>query len=126
MTNLDMVVEYLEAMGWGTPGVNLFRGNMPDAIHEGLLLTIQTPVTINPYVYALRQGAFQVIARGTDEDEVKQRLMGVSDTLNVQGLELGDMTFRYIKPRHEPLVFPRSGGDLIESLVNFDFVFTVS
>jgi hypothetical protein len=28
----------------------------------------------------------------------------------------------YVRPRHDPIVFPRSEGDLYEASVNFDFV----
>lgn len=124
--NLQPILEHLQAQGLGEIGKTLFRHKMPHEVPAGLLLASQTPIQIHPYLEAVRKGSFQVIARGATEDEVEQRLNQVSEILSVQGLVLGGMRFFYIRPEHEPLIFPRSESDFVEASVDFAFVYVRS
>lgn len=120
---LEPIAQHLEANGHGVIGQDLFYHHMPESIEEGLLVTMRLPAKREQYALAMRRGSFQVIARGRDEDALEERLRAVSSTLNAQGLQLGDMNFRFIHPKHDPLVYPRSDSRLVEAAVNFDFVF---
>lgn len=124
--DLMPIAEYLQSKGLGRLGQDLFAYFMPDAVTAGLLLTTQMPVYRNKYAHQLFRGEFQVIARGSTHDEVRARLDSVSDTLDVQGLTLGTMNFRFILPKHAPLAYPRAESRLLEASVNFEFAFTQS
>ena len=123
--NLAPIVELLEAENFGTIGKDLFRNFMPHDVREGLLVTIQMPVEIDRYLNYCK-GSFQVVARGTDWESPRLVMVDVSKVLCGEGLSLGDMYFYFMRPRHEPLIFPKSEGDLIEASVNFDFIYSHS
>jgi hypothetical protein len=122
--NLESIVQFMREKGLGTPGQNLFAYGMPESVSQGLLVTSQMPIQRNKYVTQLRRGEFQVIARGSLHAELIDRLNSVSDALNVQGVIIGDMNFRFIVPLNNPLVFPRADSRLLEASVNFEFAFT--
>ncbi len=124
--NLLDVVEFMRQKGLGVPGRSLFAYAMPDSIAEGLLVTSQVPIARNPYAHQLFRGEFQVIARGAEHQKLITRLESVSDALTVQGVKMGDMSFRFIFPMNAPLVFPRAESRLLEASVNFQFAFIQS
>ncbi len=123
--DLMPIVQYLEHEGLGTIGKDLFRNHMPAQVDEGLLVTCQMPIVIDRYIGVCR-GSFQVIARSPDWERPRLKMIEVTNVLNGQGMILGNMLFHYIKPRHEPMLFPKSESDLVEASVNFDFVFGLS
>jgi hypothetical protein len=124
--NLLDIVSYMQGKGHGTPGQTLFAYSMPESIDKGILVTSQVPIRRNRYVSDLRRGEFQVIARGNQHEDLIATLNSVSDTLNVQGITMGEMYFRYILPITDPLVFPRAESRLLEASVNFEFAYTQS
>lgn len=123
---MDLIVlaNHLQSQGFGTTGVDLFAYAMPDGISRGLLVTSQMPIYRHQYANELYRGEFQVVARGSDHDEIRSRLGSVADALNARGVVLGDMNFRFIFPKHAPLVFPRADSQLLEASVNFEFAYT--
>lgn len=125
--NLEAIANELEAEGFGTVGVNIFYEEMPSAVDRGLLVTAMTPITRNPYAPDWRQGAFQVISRQLDDDDYQDPaaiLENVINAISGEGKVIGDMTFRQLRARHDPFVFPKSNGNIVEASVNFDIVFS--
>lgn len=122
--NLLDVVTYMQQMGLGSLGRDLFAYSMPSTVNEGLLVTSQVPISRNEYALSLHRGEFQVIARGADHQKLVDRLDRVSSALTIQGVVMGKMHFRFIRPLNAPLVFPRAESRLLEASVNFKFAFT--
>lgn len=119
--DLFLITQYLQQKGHGVEGQNLFAYFMPDAIMEGVLITAQMPIARHQYVNQLYRGQFQAIARGSEYEAIRHRLALVAETLNVQGLQLGDVRFHFISPIQAPLVYPRADSRLLEASVNFNF-----
>lgn len=124
--NLQPIVDKLQTESLGTPGVDLFREQMPHQVVKGMLVTQQMPVERNPYAPGYRKGSFQVIVRDAVYDDARTTANSVIDAITGDGITLGDMKFRFIRARHDPLLFPRSDGDLVEASVNFDFVYSLT
>ena len=119
--NLQPIVKFLDDEGFGVMGEDLFRDFMPHEIDKGLMIFIMSPVPIDPYL-GTSKGSFQIVGRGNDQDELQERMEGVQNAFGEgRGLVLGSMEFDFIIPQHEPLVFPRTEGDLIEASVSFAF-----
>lgn len=116
--NLQAILQYIQDQGHGTIGTDLFREHMPD-YQQAVLITSQVPIQIDPYT-CLCRGSIQVIARSIDEDLASNKAKQISSALRVSGVDIGDMHIYHMFPRNEPLVYPRSEGDLIEASVNVD------
>lgn len=124
--NLQPILEHLAGLNLGVRGTNLFRYSMPESVDEGVMLTAQTPQSLNPYIPGKYSGDFQLIARGTDVDEVRQRAEVFMQALTLRGTTLGGMKFFYIQPRHAPLLYPMSDGHYIEASVNFECQYVIT
>ena len=119
--NLQAIVKYLDDEGFGVMGETLFRDFMPHAIDEGVMVFNMTPVPVDPYL-GISKGSFQIVGRGNDQDLSQEKMEGVKNAFRGgRGMLLDDMKFDYIQPEHEPFVFPRTEGDLIEASVSFAF-----
>lgn len=126
--NLLVIAQKLQTLEFGSLGTNLFYEHMPVTVKRGLLVTAQTPITRDKYVARLRSGSFQVIARQLDDEDYQDPeviLNGVIDAIAGENVIIGDMRFLYLRARHDPLVFPKSDGNVVEASVNFDILFTV-
>lgn len=120
--NLQSFVDHMELNGFGVSGVDLFRENMPAECDRGYLFIILMPVSIDPYTH-LRRGEFELIARSGDSDEAKKMVFDAIESLSMSNRNVGDEMYYYIRPKHEPLTFPRSDGSHIEASVTFECCF---
>lgn len=121
--NLSRIVWYLQDAGHGTEGVDLFCYSMPSSVSTGILIIQQMPSEIEPYIHELRRGSFQAIIRAINVEEARVRAGAIAETLYIKGVRMGDMVFRHITPRHEPLIYPMPESRLVEASVNFDFTY---
>lgn len=119
--NTKHVMDYLSAQGFGTPGVDLFRDNMPAKVTKGILVTNQTLTRRNAYVQNYMSGVFEITARAKTFDEVRETMNSVSDAISGQGQVMGDLKFLIISPANDPLVYPVSDADHVEASVLFNF-----
>jgi len=118
---IEPLAEYLESEGIAKAGKDLFAYYMPDSVSEGILLISSLEGTpIDTELPGYRKTGFQVIIR--HDDHVKGRALAdqVSSALTMSNTTLTDMYVNYIRPRHEPVVFPSSEGDFLEFSVNYD------
>jgi len=124
--DIAALLTYIETGGFGIKGESLFRGFMPSRVKEGVLLVTQVPSLISPYT-GLRQGAFQLIARASNEDRAREIAATIIPFLDrVDGLVCGTTNYHVVRARHDPLTFPASAGaDVYEASVNFDVVYTI-
>jgi hypothetical protein len=130
MLVMEQVANLLVAAGLGTLGKDLFVHGMPESVPAGLV--VLNRVAANDIDYDLpawRRDGFQVVARHGSPLEAEKLARRVMAALHFHGWRqlapAGAMTVPtdvlFIRPRHEPIVYPRSPGDLHEASVNFDY-----
>lgn len=123
--NLSRIAWYLEHLGLGETGKDIFVYQMPYEIERGILIFQSMPSRVEPYIPDLRRGSFQIVVRGLHPEEVRLRATEISDNLTIKGIRMSDMAFRHITPAHEPLVFPVPESRYCEASVNFDYVYSI-
>ena len=120
------LVGFLQDEGFGEAGEDIFAFFMP-ADKEGLLLLpSQMPIREDRYAPDKRTGDFRLIARAEDWDTPARLLTEVSAALRGEGLTIGNMRFFYIQPSGEPLIYPKSDGDLVEASVSYNVSYVLT
>ena len=119
---LEAFAQLLKDAGAGQPGRDLFVYFMPDDVTAGILL--RTPLQGDVIDHELPgyhpAGQFQMIVRAQDYAAgfaLCERAMPVLTLLNAA---VGSYHVNYCRPRHEPIVYPRSSGSNLEFAINFD------
>jgi hypothetical protein len=121
MKLLEAITGYIQAQGLGTQGVDLFYGYMPAEIDSGSVVLARVMIDIDPYT-GINKGTFQVVSRAMKSAQAYDRAAAIKKVLRLEGAELGGVKFKFILPKHEPLVFPRTDGGQYEASVNYQFV----
>lgn len=122
--NVTGIAQYLQDQGWGTIGSSVFVYNMPESVREGILvLGPESGTRIDHYLPDFRKTSFQLIFRASDHGSGEEFAHRVSKSLTGDEIQMQGMYVKRIHPRHEPIVFPSSKGDLLEFSVNFDIVY---
>lgn len=121
MKLLQAIVDYIQAQGLGTPGKDLFRGFMPAQVQAGTVVLARVAIDDEPYS-GIKKGTFQVVTRGATGDLAYAKAAAIKKVLRLEGVEIGEVKFKFILPKHDPLVFPRSDGGQYEASVNYQFV----
>ena len=116
----ETLVAIIQASGLGIPGKTLFHTHMPAGIGAGILVMARVPVMIDPYT-DLRKGTFQVIVRAATIQAASGLAEQLMPVLMTEGAKHGEVRFLFIKPEHDPLVFPRTEGGQFEASVNYNF-----
>lgn len=116
----DAVVAIIQQAGLGVPGKTLFHTHMPANVPKGILVMARVPVMIDKYT-GLRKGPFQVIVRAATIVEAHALATQLMSALATEGKRQGPVRFLFIKPEHDPLVFPRTEGGQFEASVNYTF-----
>ena len=124
---LEPIAEALEVGGIGTRGTSIFIHRMPEKVTAGILLLSRlTGTPIDREIPGLRKTSFQVIVRGRDYANGYNLAEQISALLTIEGGMLGDINIHWILPKHEPVVYPVSKGDLLEISVNFEAVYVAT
>lgn len=129
--NLKTLAENLEADVTLNPRLvqaqNLFIHAFPPAAKTGVMLREYFGGTeIDHELAGYRHAPFQCIVRAPNYQaaETLAKAISASWTFEADPVAnprlMGSMSFRYLRPRNEPLVFPNSEGSLWEFLVNFE------
>lgn len=125
--NLLSILAKLQAAGIGRVGIDMFAHQMPLEVSEGILIKDRfSGDRIDHELPGWREGGFQLVVRAKDFQTGKtlaQQAMGV---LNFIETPL-DATchIKYMRPRHEPVSYPISPGNLIEFSVNFETAYVM-
>lgn len=101
-------------------GKTIYHSHMPSEVKSGVLVMTRTPIEVNPYT-GVRKGAFQVICRELKIGDAHDRATSIMKAMATEGVIEGVVRFMFIKPAHEPLVFPRTEGGQFEAAVNYNF-----
>lgn len=132
MLAMEQVAAVLAQAGLGVVAKTIFVHRMPNSVNAGLLvLPSLTGADIDYDMPSFRREQFQVIARGVAPPAVQALAVAASEALTIQrgwttisavGI-IPAANILFIRPRHTPIVFPRSdAGDLYEASVNFDYI----
>lgn len=121
---IERLAEHLSQNGLGLfLGENLFIGQLPSTISSGILVTSQMPIYIDAYTQ-LKKGEIQVVTRDKDVMEALTMMNNVKWALEKHpDLHIWGLKIHLLRAKHEPLIYPRSDGDLIEASVNFELVY---
>lgn len=120
---IEQLLAHLQALGLGEVGVNLFRHKMPAPVESGLLVVTLMPIEVHPDARQYYSGTVQIIARARTVDGATQKANSVIDAIGDEIIDLETVKIVHLRPRHLPLPFPSSEGDLVEASVNFDIKF---
>lgn len=126
---LKTIAEYAESKDAGTIGVNLFAYNMPETSNLGVLL--RQPLVGADIDYELpgyRKSKFQVVVR-CKPAEIEQGRAKIDDFVQKITLltetALTGYLIKFMRPRHDPIMYPISEGANLEFSVNFDVVYVI-
>jgi hypothetical protein len=116
----------------GKAGLDLFCHKMPSEITKGLVVMGDLAGSeIDHELVNWRIGQIQVILRDTDHASGLRRARAVMDALTVMHRDLPPagggpgIRLRRLRPIHDPIVYPRSEGDVLEFSLNFEAIWIV-
>lgn len=117
----DSLIQHISALYPSlVPGSTLFHSHMPADIKSGVLVMARVPIEIDLYT-GMRKGTFQVVCRDIKITLAHDKATAIMKAIASEGVVVGGVDFRFIKPQHEPLVFPRTEGAQFEAAVNYTF-----
>lgn len=126
---LKTIAEYAESIGAGMIGRDLFAYNMPESSNLGILL--RQPLVGAEIDYELpgyRKSKFQVITR-CKPPEIEQGRAKIDEFVSaitiLSETNLTGMQIKFMRPRHDPVMYPISEGANLEFSVNFDVVYVI-
>lgn len=125
--NIDSLAGKVEAAGLGVLGSSLFVHVMPDDCTAGIVLVGKpTGSPVDAEIPGYRPGAgFQAVVRHASYTDGFSLIRQVVSLLTTEKTTMAGMFVNYIRPRHEPVITPRSAGNLLEFSVNFDANYVV-
>lgn len=124
--NLEGVAEIIENAGVGQAGTTLFINFMPaDAM--GILLRDPFGSTKIDYeLPGMRQTAYMLVVRHKSYEVAKQLMAdAVAAVTFDKEVVAGGMAIKYMRPRHEPLVYQPSPANNIEMITNIDCAYVL-
>lgn len=128
--DLDALAAYIADSGLGVVtgrDKTIFVYDMPEKVARGVLLKLPDDgVPIDHELPGYRKTGFQVIVRDNDYVKGMKAANDISTALNLSNTTVGTMSCRFIRPKHEPIVFPVSQGDTLEFSVNFDATYSLT
>jgi hypothetical protein len=125
--NLMPLATRLHTLKIGIKEKTLFLHMMPAGAQAILLRSPLAGTAINHELPGFFRGEFQIIVRSPDALEGEKLIKRVVEALTMaDGEEVGTQTFKYCRPRHQPVAFPLSDGSLIETTVQMDCCFVES
>lgn len=126
---LKSVAEYAQSIRAGTIGKDLFAYNMPESSNLGVLL--RQPLVGAEIDYELpgyRKSKFQVIVRckPSEIEQGRAKIDAFVSSITLMGeTAITGYKIRFMRPRHDPIMYPISEGGNLEFCVNFDVVYVI-
>lgn len=126
--NLEALAGLIQQAGLGVPGQSLFVEHLPETVKQGVLLIgPSTGTRIDYEVIGYYKTNFQVIVRAPNYLAGDQLSKQIMNALTVAKHEIAPGYFvNYMRPRHEPVVYPISEGGHLEFSVNYDVCYIKS
>jgi hypothetical protein len=124
--NLLPVADYIETAGLGTRAKTIFVNQIPIDCVSGIMLRSPLAGTkIDHELPGFYKTSFQLVVRANSYQDGESRAKTAVDVLTLHETQIGEMLFKYIRPRTLPVVFPISKGNLLEFAVDFDVAFVI-
>lgn len=126
---LKTIADYAVTQGAGVIGKTLFAYNMPETANLAVLL--RQPLVGAPIDYELpgyRKTKFQVVARckPTEIEQGRALIDGFVEKITLlRETVLSGYQIKFMRPRHDPVMYPISEGANLEFSVNFDVVYVI-
>lgn len=113
---LKPITTWLEQLGVGTQGTDLFINEIPSECKNGIvLLDSYGGMPINPYLPGYKMGVFRAVVRSTDHDAGLARAFALVETFTVQTeQQLDGILLKMMQPLAEPRRYRRSVGGFYE------------
>jgi hypothetical protein len=120
--NVAPLADKVEAAGLGVLDTTLFINTMPDDCVAGIVLLGKAAGSpIDPEIRGYHPGAgFQATVRHASYTDGFTLIRQIMSLLTMEKTSMVGMFVNYIRPRHEPIIVPRTAGNLLEFSVNFD------
>ena len=122
--NLETLAASLETAGVGVRGKSIFVNFMPEDCKVGIVLMQKMTGTMIDYELPnYRHGpatGFQLIVRHSSNTKGLALINQAAAALTMVNTQMMDMWVNFSRPKHDPVVFPRSTGNLLEFSVNFE------
>lgn len=128
MLSVEHIANVLAAANVGEIGKTLFAHRMPAEVTKGVL--VLAPLAGDEIDHELpgwRRGRFQIIARA--RTPLEATMLALQATLALtwhktrilpEAPPFPAVEVRYLRPMHDPAVYPKSEGNLVEASVNFE------
>jgi hypothetical protein len=132
--HLEQLSKRLETANLGTRGVNIFVHFMPATVTKGLVLL--PSLAGDPINWELpgwhKANSFQIIVRDTSVDRGYQFATSCVSALTITtdtilaaiAPDIPAIQVRYIRPRHDVVVLPRSPSNYFEFSINFESAYS--
>lgn len=115
--NLEAIAQYIREEN---PGLIIFINHMPAGMRDGVLLTQNASnLSIDYELPGYHRGGFQLVVRCARYEVGKAMADSLMATLTLVNQEVGNMRVNFLRPKHYPISYPISAGDLIEFSLNF-------
>jgi len=125
--DLQKIGDVIVDGGLGQKGRDLFIYQMPPDVTQGILVRGNyNGSPINWEMPEYFHDEFQIVIRAKTVDAGLRLADAVSALLTISNRTIGGaMDVKFIRPRHKPVVFPRSDGSNVEFSINFDAVYGI-
>ncbi|MCP1540060.1 minor capsid protein [Methylorubrum extorquens] len=124
---LDLLADFLELRGIGTPGIDIFEDQMPADCRTGVLLKLPLQgIDIDHELPGYFRGKVQAIVRAQKAEDGDRLAKRVMDALTLYRHGLVDKEGRevlfinHMRPKTLPIIYPRSEGNGKEWSINMD------
>lgn len=118
---LNEIQDYVHNLGLAIVGDDSYASSMPADVPRGVLFRLPlNGVPIDPELPGYRKTSIQVIVRDASREEGEERCLILMDALTMNETFLENFKITYMRPRHDPIDYPRSGSGYVEFSVNYD------
>lgn len=119
--NLESVALMLEEAGLGVQGESIFVHRMPETANGFILREGYGGDFINYDYPGWREGDLLLTYRSPSYADGKEKIALAMTTLSFPyGVTIGDVIYKYMRPRTTPMVYPQTAGSNTEFAVHID------
>lgn len=123
---LEALAEMMERGGVGQIGKTIFAMQMPDEVTEGVLLrNTLNPPKIDYELPGYRKQRLMLVTRSPSRPDALTLAGAACSALYSEGITVGSIAFKSVRPASEPMPYPSSVSGLVEVVVNLDVNYVI-